>query len=137
MSIRSIKSEECLSRAFKKKDVIRKIDFLVIGSGIAGISFALKASRYGKVALISKSQLDDTNTAYAQGGIASVTYEPDTFDKHIKDTLIAGDGHCDIAAVEKVIREAPEQIDELLKWGIDFDRDEQGKFDLHKEGGHS
>lgn len=117
--------------------MIRKIDFLVIGSGIAGISFALKASRYGKVALISKSQLDDTNTAYAQGGIASVTYEPDTFDKHIKDTLIAGDGHCDIAAVEKVIREAPEQIDELLKWGIDFDRDEQGKFDLHKEGGHS
>lgn len=117
--------------------MIRKIDFLVIGSGIAGISFALKASRYGKVALISKSQLDDTNTAYAQGGIASVTYEPDTFDKHIKDTLIAGDGHCDIAAVEKVIREAPEQIDELLKWGIDFDRDDLGKFDLHKEGGHS
>lgn len=115
----------------------RKFDFLVIGSGIAGISFALKASRYGKVALLSKTVLDETNTSYAQGGIASVTYDPDSFEKHIQDTLIAGDGHCDPAAVEKVIREAPAQIEELLKWGVDFDRDEKGLFDLHKEGGHS
>lgn len=115
----------------------RKFDFLVIGSGIAGISFALKASRYGKVALLSKTVLDETNTSYAQGGIASVTYDPDSFDKHIHDTLIAGDGHCDLAAVEKVVREAPAQIDELLSWGVDFDRNEKGLFDLHKEGGHS
>ena len=115
----------------------RRFDFLVIGSGIAGISFALKVSKYGKVALLSKSVLEDTNTAYAQGGIAAVTYNPDSFEKHIKDTLDAGDGHCDLAAVEKVIKEAPAQIEELLKWGIDFDRDENGKFDLHKEGGHS
>jgi len=115
----------------------RKFDFLVIGSGIAGISFALKASRYGKVALLSKTVLDETNTSYAQGGIAAVTYEPDSFDKHIDDTLIAGDGHCDLAAVEKVIREAPGQIEELLQWGVDFDRTPKGKFDLHKEGGHS
>lgn len=117
--------------------MVRKYDFLVIGGGIAGISFALKASAYGKVALICKSTLEETNTSYAQGGIASVMYGPDSFDKHIQDTLIAGDGHCDKAAVEKVIREAPAQIEELLKWGVDFDKDDSGKFDLHKEGGHS
>jgi L-aspartate oxidase len=115
----------------------RRFDFLVIGSGIAGISFALKASQYGKVALLSKSTLEETNTAYAQGGIAAVTNTPDTFEKHIEDTIIAGDGHCDLVAVEKVIKEAPAQIEELLNWGIDFDRDEKGGFDLHKEGGHS
>ena len=115
----------------------RRFDFLVIGSGIAGISFALKASRYGKVALMSKSTLEETNTAYAQGGIAAVTNSPDSFEKHIEDTLIAGDGHCDLVAVEKVIKEAPAQIEELLSWGIDFDKDEKGGFDLHKEGGHS
>lgn len=117
--------------------MVRKFDFLVIGSGIAGISFALKASKHGHVALVSKSSLDDTNTAYAQGGIAAVTYEPDNFDKHIEDTLIAGDGHCDPTAVRRVIYEAPAQIQELLKWGVDFDRGDNGKFDLHKEGGHS
>lgn len=74
---------------------------MVIGSGIAGISFALKASRYGTVALLSKSSLDDTNTSYAQGGIAAVTYSPDSFEKHIADTIVAGDGHCDVAVVEK------------------------------------
>ncbi len=89
----------------------RKFDFLVIGSGLAGISFAIKASRYGKVALISKSTLDETNTRYAQGGIAAVTYEPDNFEKHIEDTLIAGDGHCNESAVRKVIQEAPAQIE--------------------------
>lgn len=114
-----------------------KFDFLVIGSGIAGISFALKVAQYGKVALLCKTTLDESNTAYAQGGIASVTYEPDSFEKHIEDTLIAGDGHCNRAAVEKVIREAPAQIEELLSWGVDFDRNEQGLFDLHREGGHS
>lgn len=114
-----------------------QFDFLVIGSGIAGISFALKASKYGSVALLAKSSLDNTNTAYAQGGIAAVTYTPDSFEKHIQDTLIAGDGLCDEKVVEKVITEAPQQIEALLDWGIDFDRDEEGKFDLHKEGGHS
>lgn len=117
--------------------MIRKFDFLVIGSGIAGISFAIKASRFGTVALLSKSTLDDTNTAYAQGGIAAVTYEPDSFEKHIEDTLIAGDGHCNADAVRKVILEAPAQIEELINWGVDFDKKEDGSFDLHREGGHS
>ena len=115
----------------------RKFDFLVIGSGIAGISFALKAAKYGKVALLSKTALEESNTSYAQGGIASVMYDPDNFQKHIEDTLIAGDGHCDLAAVEKVVYEAPSQIQELLNWGVDFDKDEKGQFDLHREGGHS
>lgn len=115
----------------------KRFDFLVIGSGIAGISFALKASLHGKVALLCKTTLEDTNTSYAQGGIAAVTYQPDDFEKHIQDTLIAGDGHCDQAVVEKVVREAPSQIEELLSWGVEFDKDKEGKFDLHKEGGHS
>lgn len=115
----------------------RKFDFLVIGSGIAGISFALKAAKHGKVALLCKTTLDESNTSYAQGGIASVMYEPDSFEKHIEDTLIAGDGHCNLKVVEKVIKEAPAQIKELVRWGIDFDKNEKGFFDLHREGGHS
>lgn len=114
-----------------------KYDFLVIGGGIAGISFALKAASHGKVALLCKTTLNESNTAFAQGGIASVTYPPDNFEKHIEDTLIAGDGHCYLPAVEKVITEIPSQIEELLKWGVDFDRNKNGHFSLHKEGGHS
>ena len=114
-----------------------KYDFLVIGSGIAGMSFTLKVADYGKVAIIAKNSLEDANTYYAQGGIASVTNPWDNFDKHIADTLDAGAGLCDVAVVEKVVREAPAQIKELINWGVDFDKDEQGNFDLHKEGGHS
>ena len=115
----------------------RKFDFLVIGSGIAGISFALKAAQHGTVALLCKTTLSETNTAYAQGGIAAVTDAPDNFDKHIEDTLVAGDGHCNREVVEKVIHEAPAQINELVGWGVDFDKNKDGNFDLHKEGGHS
>ena len=117
--------------------MVKRFDFLIIGSGIAGISFALKASRFGSVALLSKTSLENTNTSYAQGGIATVMYSPDSYEKHITDTLDAGDGHCDVEVVKKVVREAPAQIEELLNWGIDFDKGKDGKFDLHKEGGHS
>ncbi|MBR8536806.1 L-aspartate oxidase [Carboxylicivirga sediminis] len=115
----------------------RQFDFLVIGSGIAGLSYALKVAKHGSVAVISKTELKETNTAYAQGGISSVTYAPDSFEKHIEDTLIAGDGVCDFEAVKKVVEEAPEQIHQLLSWGTNFDKDEEGRFDLHREGGHS
>ena len=115
----------------------RRFDFLVIGGGMAGISFALKAAKHGSVALLCKTTLSESNTSYAQGGIASVISESDSFEKHIEDTLISGDGHCNLAAVEKVIKNAPSQIEELCNWGVEFDRDEQGKFDLHREGGHS
>ena len=102
------------------------------------MSFALKVAHKGKVALICKAGLEEANTYFAQGGIASVTnLKVDNFEKHIEDTMIAGDWISDRAAVEKVVREAPAQIQELIKWGVDFDKKEDGEFDLHKEGGHS
>lgn len=117
--------------------MVHKFDFLVIGSGIAGMSFALKVAGQGKVAVICKTELEDANTFYAQGGIASVTKQTDDFEKHIEDTLICGCGICDKDAVTKVVKEAPAQISELINWGVNFDKDKSGNFDLHKEGGHS
>lgn len=115
----------------------RKVDFLVIGSGIAGLSFALKAARLGKVLIVTKSNEDESNTKYAQGGVAVVTNEGDSFDKHIEDTLIAGDGLCDPRVVEHVVKEGPERIAELVAYGTVFDRQASGGYDLAKEGGHS
>lgn len=114
-------------------------DYLVIGSGIAGMSFALKVAGEGsKVALVCKTTLDEANTALAQGGIASVTnLEVDDFYKHIHDTMVAGDWLSDPKAVELVVKNAPTEIAQLLEWGVDFDRQENGEFDLHREGGHS
>lgn len=115
-----------------------KYDYLVIGSGIAGMSFALKVAGTGRVALVCKTTLDEANTALAQGGVASVTnLKLDNFEKHIEDTMIAGDWLSDPVAVRKVVTEAPEQIRQLLEWGVDFDRNDDGEFDLHREGGHS
>ena len=110
--------------------MVRKFDFLVIGSGIAGMSFALKVAQKGSVALICKAGLEEANTFYAQGGIASVTnLKVDNFEKHIHDTMVAGDWISDPAAVEMVIRNAPSQIDELIRWGVNFDKKENGEFD--------
>lgn len=119
--------------------MIHQYDYLVIGSGIAGMSFALKVAEQGKsVAIICKTELEEANTYFAQGGIASVTnLQVDNFEKHIHDTLVAGDWINDRAAVEMVVRRAPSQINELIRWGVDFDRNEDGGFDLHREGGHS
>jgi L-aspartate oxidase len=115
----------------------REVDFLVIGSGLAGLSYALKVADFGKVCIVTKGKLDESNTKYAQGGIASVTYEPDNFEKHVKDTLISGDGLCDENIVRMVVTEAPEQIRQLIAWGAEFDKKPDGTFDLAKEGGHS
>jgi L-aspartate oxidase len=115
----------------------KKVDFLIIGSGLAGLSFALKVAEYGKVCIISKTKIEETNTRYAQGGIAAVTYMPDTYEKHIQDTLKAGDGFCDENIVRMVVKEAPKQISELIEWGAKFDIKADGNFDLAKEGGHS
>lgn len=117
-----------------------KYDFLIIGSGVAGMSYALKIARAkkGKVCLICKTTLDEANTYFAQGGVASVTNPiVDNFEKHIEDTMIAGDYISDPAAVEQVVRMAPSQIKELVQWGVNFDKKEDGLFDLHREGGHS
>ncbi len=112
-------------------------DFLVVGSGLAGLSFALKVAHKGKVAVVTKASLNETNTSYAQGGIAAVTYKPDDPEKHVTDTLIAGDGMCNEEVVRLVVNEGPQQIDELVKWGTQFDKEKDGRFDLAKEGGHS
>jgi len=114
-----------------------KTDFLVIGSGAAGLSFALKAAEHGHVTLVTKGKMDECNTNYAQGGICSVTYAPDTFEKHIHDTLVCGAGKCDPAAVELVVRRAPELIRDLIAWGTKFDKTPDGRFELNREGGHT
>ncbi len=115
----------------------KKVDFLVIGSGLAGMSYALKVAEYGKVCLVTKAKLEETNTRYAQGGIAAVTYKPDNFEKHVKDTLIAGDNICNEEVVRMVVSEAPEQIQELIRWGTHFDKVSNDKYELAREGGHS
>ena len=114
-----------------------RTDFLVIGSGAAGLSFALKAAEHGHVTIVTKGEMVECNTNYAQGGICSVTYEPDTFEKHIKDTMVCGAGICDEPAVELVVRRAPELIADLIAWGTRFDRTPDGRFELNREGGHS
>ncbi len=118
--------------------MVREYDYLVVGSGIAGMSFALKVAGSGRVALICKTTLDEANTALAQGGVASVTNrEVDDFDKHITDTMIAGDQLSDPDAVRKVVTGAPDGINFLIDNGVDFDKKDDGSFDLHREGGHS
>ena len=115
----------------------REVDFLVIGTGIAGLSFALKAAKFGRVCIVAKGKADETATKYAQGGIATVMYTPDTYEKHIQDTLIAGDDLNDEKAVRITITEAPERIKELIELGVNFDKNSSGMYDLAKEGGHS
>lgn len=124
--------------SYRENAMVKRFDFLVIGSGIAGMSFALKVAHKGTVALICKTTLEEANTYFAQGGIASVTnLLVDNFEKHIEDTMIAGDYISDRAAVEKVVHEAPSQIKQLINWGVEFDKNSKGEFDLHREGGHS
>jgi len=100
----------------------KRTDFLVLGSGIAGLSFALKASKFGKVSIVTKANLEDTNTRFAQGGIAAVFSEPDNFEKHIHDTLIAGAGCCNEEVVRMVVSEAPARIKDLIGLGVPFDK---------------
>jgi len=115
----------------------KQVDFLVIGSGLAGLLFALKASAFGKVCIVTKSNIDEGNTRYAQGGIASVTYEPDNYQKHIEDTVSCGDGLCDNEVVKMVVEDAPKCIAELIELGTNFDKTNKGTYDLAREGGHT
>ena len=116
-------------------------DFVVVGSGIAGLTFALKTAEKfpeKKILVLTKANEDETNTKYAQGGIAVVTdFDEDNFEKHIADTLDAGDGLCDPKIVEIVIREGRTRVNELIEWGTNFDKTPDGDFKLGKEGGHS
>ena len=116
-------------------------DFLIIGSGIAGLTFALKVAEDcpdKTITVLTKTQSDETNTKYAQGGIAGVMdFDKDSFNKHIEDTLIAGDGLCSRQVVEIVVKEGVERIQEIIEWGARFDKDKDGDYALGREGGHS
>ena len=113
-------------------------DFLIIGSGISGLSFALKAARLGQVTLVTKKNKVDTATNLAQGGIAAVLSEHDSFDLHIQDTVKAGAGLCDEQVVRLVVENGPDRINELIGLGISFtaDANDKAKLDLGREGGH-
>jgi len=117
-----------------------KTDFLVLGSGIAGLSFAIRAAELGTVAIVTKKEKSESNTNYAQGGIAAVYDSQDRFEYHIRDTLICGAGLCKKDVVEFVVREGPQRVQELVDWGVDFTRAAPGSstlYDLGREGGHS
>ena len=120
---------------------MQQTDFLVIGSGIAGLTYALKVANEfpdKKVLVMTKAAADETNTKYAQGGIAVVNdLENDSFQKHIDDTLIAGDGLCNKNVVEIVVKEGPERVQEIIDWGAKFDKETDGDYKRSKEGGHS
>ncbi|MEA1875194.1 MAG: L-aspartate oxidase [Bacteroidota bacterium] len=115
----------------------KRVDFLIIGSGIAGLSFALKVAEKASVFVVTKSKIKDTATAYAQGGIAAVTYQPDSFDKHVEDTLDAGSYLNHKKIVKIVVEEGPARVKELIQWGASFDKTRKGTYNLHREGGHS
>lgn len=113
-------------------------DFLVIGSGIAGLSYAIQAANHGRVAIITKREVSETATNYAQGGIASVYSSEDSFDAHVEDTMVAGAGICHEDVVRMVVEEAPRVIGHLIDWGVKFTKNGDGDgYDLTREGGHS
>ncbi len=114
-------------------------DFLVLGAGVAGLMFALEAARHGRVLVVSKTDREESNTRYAQGGIAAVWSPEDRVEAHVDDTLVAGAGLCRRDAVEQTVREAPARIRDLIELGVKFSRREQNpeEYDLHREGGHS
>src|SRR4051794_11303874 len=121
----------------------RGFDFLVLGSGIAGLSFALKVARHGRVAIITKKDRAESNTNYAQGGIAAVTSKEDSFEMHVRDTLEAGAGLCNERVVRTIVQEGPARIQELINLGMRFSERTAPsvpgghELDLGKEGGHS
>lgn len=116
-------------------------DILIIGSGVSGLSFALKTASSRpeiKITIVTKADKDESNTKYAQGGVAVVTdFKKDSFEKHIADTLRAGDGVCNPQTVEIVVKEGPERIKEMAQWGADFDKSDSDCYDLGREGGHT
>lgn len=115
----------------------KNFDFLIIGTGIAGLSFALKVADSGRVAILTKKNKRESNTNYAQGGIASVISSEDNIDFHIKDTLETGAGLCHPNIVKMVVKEGPQAVENLIQWGVNFSKNAQGDFDLGREGGHS
>jgi L-aspartate oxidase len=120
---------------------MRKTNYLVLGSGVAGLTFAIKIAEHFPnmlVTIITKANEEESNTKYAQGGIAVVMNQiEDNFQKHIEDTLICGDGLCNEEVVKMVVTEGPKRVQELIDWGTQFDKNREGTFDLGREGGHT
>ena len=120
---------------------MKTYDFIVVGSGISGLSFALRAAAHGTVAIVTKRDAASTNTAWAQGGIACVQSEDDSFDRHVADTLDAGAGLCPEPVVRKIVSDGPRAIEELIDWGVHFDGtiSDTGEevIELGREGGHT
>ena len=120
---------------------MNKTDVLIIGGGIAGMTLAIKIAQQRKdlsITVMTKTVKEESNTRYAQGGVAAVwDHEVDDYEKHIADTLDAGDGLCDEEIVRIVIEEGPERVKEIIEWGTKFDKNKEGKYDLGMEGGHS
>ncbi len=113
------------------------VDVLVLGSGIAGLSFAIEAAAHGRVLVVTKREIDEANTRYAQGGISSVLGADDSFAEHVDDTLVAGAGLCKPHVVRLCVEEGPAAVRRLVEWGVRFDRGDDGIYDLGREGGHS
>jgi L-aspartate oxidase len=127
-----------LQVALRMSDTVYSSDFLVIGSGLSGLLFSLKAAQHGSVHIITKGRLSDSSTARAQGGIAAVVSSEDSLESHVQDTLRVGDGMCHRDVVESIVRAGPERISELTDLGVNFCRDEEsGEYELGLEGGHS
>jgi L-aspartate oxidase len=116
---------------------MERFDFLVIGGGIAGLSYALQVAEHGSVCVLFKKDPNLSSTLWAQGGIAAVNEPDDTFDLHIQDTLVCGSGLCKRDIVELVVTEGPQRVAELVALGAKFDKRDHGEFHLHREGGHS
>ena len=116
---------------------MQTFDYLVLGSGSAGLSFALEVSQKGRVALVTKKDRTDSNTNWAQGGIAGVMGADDDPELHVQDTLIAGAGLCHEDAVRVLVNEGPDRIRELMAFGANFNREKNGELSLGREGGHS
>src|SRR5262245_38951736 len=114
--------------------VVLETDYLVIGSGIAGLNFALSAAEHGRVVVVTKKRLSDTNTNWAQGGVAAVLAKDDSIEQHVDDTLKAGDGLCDREVVQMCVEAGPAQVQRLLDLGVRLDRNAAGELDLGREG---
>ncbi len=126
-----------MDRCARWRAPVKTFDFLVVGTGIAGLTFALKAARHGTVAVLSKHASEESNTAWAQGGICCVLAPDDSFEQHVADTMDAGAGLCREDVVRTIVSEAPDRLEDLVAWGVEFSKGPDGAFDLGREGGHT
>jgi L-aspartate oxidase len=136
-SHKDMQEETAETEADNGSGASKRFDFLVIGSGVAGLRYALAVAKFGTVAIVTKSEPQESNTMYAQGGVSAVLDPADSVESHIRDTIVAGAFLCDEETVEVVCREGPERVRELIAWGALFDQSEDGQLHLAREGGHS